>query len=226
MSTATDAGVASAGRDLALFHAAWGLLAALLLTALPGPLGWRILTATLAYHVALPLFARRRRRPEWLSLWSFLLPLGLLQILPDWYLVNRAGVLVFPDTGSPVVGTVPWFMAGLWVVALFPVLWLADAAFSRGGAIAGAVTAALASSAMFTAAEATLWAVPIWHARDVPQTAHVAHYLLWPELALGLSAWAAWRLSREAGWPLRLAAAATVMLVYQGNLTLGLAWLG
>jgi hypothetical protein len=215
-----------AAADLAVFYAAWGALAAVFLTALPAPLGWRILLATLAYHVALPVFARWRRRPDWIALWVFLLPLGVMQILPDWYLVNRPGVLVFPDTGSPVVGTVPWFMAGLWVVALFPVLWLADAADSRRGAGAGVVTAALASSAMFTAAEATLWAVPIWHARDVPQTAHVAHYLLWPELALGLSAWAAWRLCREADWPLRLAAAATVMLVYQGNLTLSLALLG
>ena len=217
-----DAGV----RPLAAFHAGWGLLSAVLLTALPLPMGWRILLATLAYHVGLPLYARRQGRPEWLARWRFLLPLGLLQILPDWYLVNRLGVLAFPDTGSPAFGTVPLFMAGLWVVPLFLVLCCGDAARARAGPGAGALAAAAASSLLFTAAEATLWALPIWQAVNVPRTFHVAHYLLWPELALGLSAWVAWRLCRDAGWRRRLAAAVAVMLIYQGNLTLSHALLG
>jgi hypothetical protein len=79
---------------------------------------------------------------------------------------------------------------------------------------------------LFSVAEATLWAVPIWYATGVPQTWHVAHYLLWPELCLGLSAWVSWRLCGRAAWPARLAGAAAVMLIYQGNLTLSHALLG
>ena len=174
--------------------------------------GRAILLLTLIYNAALPLWCLARRDRVSLSMWRFLLPLSVLMILPDAFLSAHLGVLVFPDTGSPFLGSVPVFMAGLWVIPLFLVL--------HAGESGGLPGAALASCLVFTAAEATLWAIPVWHAINVTTVAHVAVYLLVPETVLGLSAWLAWRQVGDCGLLLRLTAAFAVMTLYLGNVAL------
>jgi hypothetical protein len=78
----------------------------------------------------------------------------------------------------------------------------------------------LLSLVIFTLAEATLWAVPVWHAREVALLGHVAVYLLVPETLLGVSAWLAWRKTRDAGPAAQILAAAVVMVLYLGNCAL------
>ena len=213
-------------RDVLVFHALFVLVALAVLVLLPGGAGRQLLALVLAYHIALVTLAKAVDRPDWLALWSFLLPLSVLQVLPDWYLASAAGVLEFPDTGAPAIGPVPVFMAGLWVVPLFPIVYTAQWVCHRRGAFPALASAAVLSSVIFTLSEATLWQIPVWRAVGVAQTAHVAHYLLIPELALGPLAWLAFRHSRSHGLIQRLGAAAAVMLAYLGSAILFLAWLG
>ena len=197
---------------LGIFHGGFAVLcAAALLVAgeRPGP---AILALTVLYNIALPIACHFRGDRDSLAAWRFLLPLSVLMVLPDAFLAAHLKVLVFPDTGAPFLGPVPLFMAGLWVVPLFLVL--------QAGERWGAAGAALASLVIFTLAEATLWAVPVWQARDVAQIGHVAVYLVVPETVLGVSAWLAWRATRHAGPAIRTLAAASVMVLYLGNCAL------
>jgi len=213
-------------RDVFAFHALFVVVAIAVLFVSPGAVGPQLLMLVVAYHVVLVTFAKTTDRPDWLALWAFLLPLSVLQVLPDWYLASIAGVLVFPDTGAPAIGPVPVFMAGLWVVPLFPVVCAAQWVYQRRGAVHALATAAVLSSVFFTLSEATLWRIPVWHAVEVAQTAHIAHYLLIPEMLLGPTAWLAFRHSRRHGPILRVVAGAAVMLVYLGGVILCHAWLG
>ncbi len=206
---------------LLYFHLAFGLLCALVLLLLPGmPLGWRLVGLVAVYNIALPLAGVQLGHREWVEIWAFLLPLSVFQVLPDWFLSETLGVLVFPDTGSPFVGAIPVFMAGMWVIPLFLVLVAARRAASRWGQRGGMLAAAGASLAILVTSEATLWALPIWYAQNVFQIAHVALYLLVPEALLGLHAWLGfeWTRQRSLGW--RLAAAWSVMTLYTGGVAL------
>ena len=124
----------------------------------PPMLGLAVLALVIAYNLLLPLFARSSGHGHWFDLWWFLLPLSVCQVVPDWVLSQQLGILAFPDLGAPRIGTVPVYMAGMWVIPLFWVLLIA-----RGSpALAGAL-----SLLVFAAAE---WAAPrfgLWQPRHV-----------------------------------------------------------
>jgi hypothetical protein len=205
-------------RDAILLHALFALVAALALTLPLGMrVGSRLCGLVILYNVALPALAWRRGYAEWLQLWSFLVPLSALQVFPDWFLSTELDVLVFPDIGSPSVGPVPLFMAGLWTIPLFVIVLLGRriAARSRRNVVFASVVAA--SLLLFVGSEATLWRIPIWRAQNVATLAHVAIYLLVPEAVLGLSTLLAYESSlRRSIWR-KLAAAFAVMLLYLGG---------
>lgn len=203
------------------FHLAFG---ALCLVTLLAPLelatGVKITLLVLGYNFALPLLARRLGHDLWLSLWRFLLPLSILQILPDWFLSAQLGVLNFPETGAFYIGTVPAFMGGMWVIPLFLIVFVALQLEDQRDETSARWAAALVSLAVFVGAEATLWAVPIWHAQNVTQLAGVALYLLIPEALLGLHTYLAYKAVHSANTGLRLAAAFIVMTLYTGGVAL------
>lgn len=183
-----------------------------------GPLGWRILGLAVLFTCALVALTFTRRR-EWLPLTAFLVPLSAFQVLPDAFLSAVLGTLVFDETGGPRLGPVPLFMALLWTIPLFAALQVGLWAEGRWGARAGLGAAVAAASVVLLASEATLWALPIWHARGVWEVAHVAVYVALAEVVLGAAAWTAFRLvaARRADPVL---AAATVATLYTGALAL------
>ncbi len=112
-------------RDAVYLHLFFAIAATLMLTLPLGiSVGWRLCVLVLLYNVLVPLTAWLRQHPDWLTLWLFLLPLSLWQIFPDWFLSAVLGVLVFPDTGAPKIGNIPIFMAGLWTIPLFIIIFL------------------------------------------------------------------------------------------------------
>lgn len=207
-------------RDFIIFHVIFAIITALLLLIPLYALGWRILTAVAVYNVGLPLTAVRREHRDWLAIWTFVLPVSILQIFPDWFLSAELGILNFPDTGSPFIGSVPVFMGGMWAIPLFAIIYGALRAGEKWGRHAGIAAAALLSLVLFAGSEATLWAVPIWEAREVQQVAHIALYLLIPETLLGISALMAFRLTRQQTWWVKLTGAFAVMIIYLGNTAL------
>ena len=207
---------APAVRDALLFHAAFAGLAAGAL-ALPAPaLGWRLLALVVLYSVALPLVGRVRGHAAWVRMWAFCALVSLFQVLPDAFLATVLGSLDFPPTGGPRLGPVPLAMAGMWTIPLWVALFAARS-LTRDLRVRIA-WAALVGGVLFVGAEATLWAVPIWRATGVATAGPVALYVIGPEVLLGGVACFAELWTRAWRAPVRVAAAAGVMLVYLGAL--------
>jgi hypothetical protein len=134
--------------------------------------GKGLLILTLAYNVALPLFAIIRSHNEWLKLWIFLLPLSCGQVLPDWALVQIAGVLTFPDHGIlRIGGAVPINFMGLWIMLLFPITLISDSTQFPYFIVA------VLSFLLFAFWEWAAQPLQLWHAHNVPTIAGVAVYV-------------------------------------------------
>lgn len=208
------------------FLAAVALVAAAVL-ALPWPsLGVRVAIIVLAYHAGMLLVGRTVWGQGWARAWLVLAPLSVLMVAPDWFLSAELGTLVFPDTGAPFVGTVPVFMAGMWVMALFPLVLVAGWVEGRFGAPAGLAAAALAGAALFSAAERLAPLVPLWEPVGVEAAGGVAAYVLPAEVMLSA---AAWLLVRDSLWRSRTVTAIGVVAVpvaYTGALVLGWQFIG
>ena len=173
-------------------------------------LGLAVLALVVALNVLLPLFARNSGHGHWFDLWTFLLPLSVFQVVPDWVLSQLIGILSFPDLGAPRIGShVPVYMAGMWVIPLFWVLLVA-----RGSTLAAGVLALL----VFAASE---WAAPIfniWRPLNVGMHYGVADYVLLPEALFGWAAAHAYRQVGHGGLAAKIAAAAAVSVFYTGAL--------
>ncbi|MHA2206541.1 MAG: hypothetical protein ACXABL_08210 [Candidatus Thorarchaeota archaeon] len=94
-------------RDLVVAHIIFAIIAVIALLIPNSPIGARVLIAVIAYNVIIPVTAVRRGHKRWLEIWSFVLPISILQIFPDWYLTLQLDVLSFPVDGFPMIGEVP-----------------------------------------------------------------------------------------------------------------------
>jgi len=201
-----------AWRDALLFHVFFALAAGGVFFVLrPPELGWGLLGLVTVYNLLLPLIASRGGHREWLDLWIFLLPLSVLQVLPDWVLSQQFGILVFPDLGGPFIGAVPAYMAGMWVIPLFWIVWLAGRS---------TLTAALLALLFFAGAEWAAHPLQLWHAQHVGQFMGIAYYVLLPEMLLGWATAYAYEQTRESNPFARLGAVACVSSFYTGALVL------
>ena len=214
--------VTTTQRDLVVLHVAFAVVAAVVL--LPGgPVGWRSAVLLVVYDVALVVLARRRGDRELLRLWWFAAVLSLWQVLPDAFLVEGLDVLVFPDDGFPDLGPVTGVMAGLWTVPIVVVVAVATAAERRGGVRAGNLAAAAMAAVVFAGGEASLTAVGLWEARNVPQVAGVALYIVPAEVVLGVTAHRVFHAVRFRHGVAVIPATLLVSVVYTG--AAGLGWL-
>lgn len=175
--------------------------------------GWAVLACVVAYNVALPLVARSVGADELVSLWAFLLPLSVWQVLPDWVLVDLLGTLNFPDAGGPrVADAVPLAMAGMWVAPLFITVVLA-----RGSAWRGALFAVL----VFTGSELAAPVLGVWEPTGVArEVAGVAVYVPPAEAVLGAATVVAWEWGRTRSRPAQIGAGLVVATLYLGALVL------
>jgi hypothetical protein len=206
-------------RDAILLHTFFGVIVVLTLFISSGlSIGQRLCALVIVYNIMVPVVALLRRHHDWLAIWLFVFPLSLLQIFPDLFLSSVLGVIVFPDTGSPRVGDVPLFMGGLWIIPLFIIVLLGrrvQVRFTKNLAI---LAVCIASAVLFLGSEAVLWLIPIWYAHGVTVIAHVAIYLIVPEILLGLFTFLAFETFHIDMIWYRLGAAFTVMVIYLGNL--------
>lgn len=210
--------MASDIRDAIALHAAFALIAGGTL-ALPVPdLGWRLLGLVILYSVALPLLGWARGHSAWVPLWGFVALVSAFQVVPDAFLASVLGTLEFPDTGGPRLGTTPLAMAGMWTIPLWVSLFTARQ-LDRDDVRRGVGIAALVCGVVLVGSEATLWAVPIWHAAEgVTTIGRVAVYVIIPEVLLGAVTYLAYMSTRDLSWWIRFTAAGLVSLVYLGAL--------
>ncbi|MFB6374002.1 MAG: hypothetical protein ABEN55_13020, partial [Bradymonadaceae bacterium] len=124
---------------------------------------YAVWSTVVGYNLFLPAYFFRSGDREVVDLWAFLLPLSLLQVLPDWYLSAVQQTLVFPTASDTF--PVPLFMAGLWTLPLMVTtafgIWVAW----RWGTRLGYAAAIAAGLLVFGTGELALTRVGVWQAR-------------------------------------------------------------
>jgi hypothetical protein len=169
-------------------HVGFALTAVVVLW-LPVPAqGWRVLGLVVGYHVACVLTARLGNDPVLWRAWTILAPLSVLMVLPDWFLSDVLGTLSFTVEGGPYLGTVPLAMAGMWTIALMPVVGCAWWARERAGTPTAVAAAAAGGAVMFVGAELAAPVLGLWEPAGVATVAGIATYVLLPELVLSVAA--------------------------------------
>lgn len=212
-------------RDLVLLLVAFGAVCAAVLGLVEADRGQLILALMFGFHAALLALALARGHRHWLRWYAFLLPVSVLQILPDAMLAGVMGSLRFAVADVPHVGAVPVFMGGLWLIPLLIVGLVADQTRGSLGNAGSTLFAASLGLALFTVSEWMAWHIPIWNAVGVSSTWHVAHYVLLPEAWLCATVVGLERGTRGHGWPTRLVCAPLIALSYAGALAVSYWWL-
>lgn len=208
--------------DLLLMHIVFAIPTALIIAGLQDvAIGARLLVVVILYNVLLPLWSVKRKHPEWLEIWTFTFPLSILQIFPDWFLASQLNVLEFPLDGFPMIGEIPIYMGGLWVIPLFLIVLIGLESEKKKGVEFGFFAVLIMSLLLFGGSEATLWMLGSWSAVNViGMIGHVAAYIIIPEILLGLSTYIGFMYLRDKTIWARLTGAYAIMVFYIGNASL------
>ena len=208
-------------RDAVLLHFIF-MIACVVVLALPGSMtvGVRMFVLVVLYNVITPMVGLRFPKENWFKIWVFAFLTSLFQVLPDWFLSSQLEILIFPDDGFPKIGEVSGYMAGLWTIPLFMLIFIGKRIQTRFSQLTALWVVALASLLIFGISEETMWMIPSWHAVNVSMIGHVAVYLVIPEIILGLSAFLAYESIRDHTYWLTIPTAFLVMLLYTGSLSI------
>jgi hypothetical protein len=207
-------------------HGAFALLAIAVLALPLGQTGVKVLGLVVVYNIAVPVVARRTRDDALWITWAVLAPMSVLMVLPDWFLSAVLGTLDFPNTGAPYIGTMPLFMAGMWTIALLPLMMIGRVVeAARGTAVAFAVVAA-SGLALFIAAEWLAPAIPLWEPVGVSMALGIAVYVLLPELGLCVATYELVRGARRRPLPATVGGIIAVPFMYLGMLATSYQFLG
>lgn len=204
-------------RHIAGFHLLYLAVGALFYSLDGLTVGQATWIVVITYNVSLPTYFFQRGDLEVVEIWSFLLPLSLLQIIPDWYLVDIQQTLVFPTATGPL--PVPIFMAGLWTFPLMLTTVTGLYLHRRNGLLAGYASAIAAGILVFGAGELVLTDVGVWRADRVLEVRGLAAYILPAELLLvAATLYAYEQVEWRSPWH-RISASPIIMLMYLGAAT-------
>jgi hypothetical protein len=184
---------------------------------LPVEIGLRLFILVVVYNILIPLVAYARRHVNWIPLWAFSFILSIFMVMPDWYLADVLGTLVFPPDGFPKIGAVSSYMAGLWAIPIFIILFVGNVVRSRKTERWGYLAVILLSLLIFLVAEETMWTLPSWYAVGVMMIGHVAIYIIIPEVLLGVSTFMCYLNVRNRSYIWWVFGAFVVMVFYIGN---------
>ncbi|MHA2298015.1 MAG: DUF6989 domain-containing protein [Candidatus Hodarchaeales archaeon] len=208
----------SSERDALIVHVVFTVLCVIVLfIPLEITVGLRLFILVVAYNLMIPLVSFARGHEDWLSIWSYVIVLSILQVFPDWYLSAQLDVLVFPNDGFPKIGTVSGYMAGLWAIPLFMILFIGLRLRVRYKDRITYLGIAIASLLVFGLSEETLWVLPAWHAQNVLKVDHIAVYIIVPEILLGMTTFWSYEYVKEKEYWFRVIMAFLIMILYLGN---------
>jgi len=207
-------------RDAIFLHLLFTIACVAVLTLpLDMAVGLKMAVLVVLYNIAVPLVGIRYPKEEWFHIWIFALLISIFQVIPDWFLSAQLGVLVFPDDGFVRIGDVSAYMAGLWAIPLFMIIFIGKRFRDRFSQHAAIYAVVVSSLLIFMMSEETMWMIPSWHAVNVTMIRHIAVYLIIPEIILGLSAFLAYETLQEQSYWLKIPAAFLVMVLYTGGLS-------
>jgi hypothetical protein len=139
-------------------------------------------------------------------------------VFPDWYLAETLNALQFPVDGFPMIGgSIPIYMAGLWSIPFFVILFIGDQVQKRKSIPFTYGIVAIFSLLIFGISELTLVYLPSWTATVIGMTGNLAWYIIIPEILLGLSAFICYNIIKDKKIWMNITAAFIVMIFYIGN---------
>lgn len=209
-----------------VFHVGFAIVAVAGLVIPVPALGLRVLLLTVGYSIGIVVMAVRTRDQVLTSFWCALAPMSVLMVLPDWFLSAELGTLVFPDTGAPYIGTMPIFMAFMWVIALLPVMLIGWVVEQSRGLVTALVVVVAAGLALFTLAEFFAPVLPLWYPQGVTEVAGVAPYVLLPEAGLTLATYVLVRGARTRSRWATAGGVIAIPFMYLGMLCTSLQFIG
>lgn len=110
---------------------------------------------------------------QWLSIVTFVWPLSVFMLFPDWFLSAVLGVLEFTDDGAPRVDTINLAMAGMWCIPLFVSTYVGHRAAARRQrrlqkkSAEGAFVAGVTGLVIFCSSEYLAPTLGLWHPIEV-----------------------------------------------------------
>jgi hypothetical protein len=203
-----------------LIHIIFAVLAAitLLVTIPTATVSGKMLVLVLIYNGLIVVEFYTKGYEDWKSIWVFAFIMSLLMVFPDWYLAETLGALQFPDDGFPMIGgSIPLYMAGLWSIAFFIILFIGQEVQSRKSEGIAYGLVSVFSVMIFVLAELTLVYLPSWTATVIGMTGNLAWYIVIPELFLGLSAFVCYNIVKGKKIWMTILGAFTVMILYIGS---------
>ncbi|GBF49830.1 putative membrane protein [Leptospira ryugenii] len=142
-----------------------------------------------------------------------------MMVVPDWFLSGVLSVLVFPEDGFAKIGTVSAYMAGLWSIPLFVLVYTGIKLEERSVSIIGTcLWVAFLSVVVFGLSEAFSNELGSWYAQNVKMSYGIAHYVLVPEMILSVATYLAYQgFSTSPLW-MQIPISFLIMVQYAGSL--------
>ncbi|MFX0020826.1 MAG: DUF6989 domain-containing protein [Candidatus Hermodarchaeota archaeon] len=191
-----------------------------LIIPITGFMGIKLFILVVIYNIIIPIYGYLRKYSEWLNIWLFALLLSLFQIWPDWFLSAELGILVFPEDGFIKIGTVSLYMAGLWAIPVFLIIYTGSKIKKRYSQLITYLGVGILSLLIFGLAEQTMWMLQSWYAQNVIMIGHLALYIIIPEIILGITTYYYFILIQEKKHQLKIPATFIVMVIYLGSAVL------
>ncbi len=166
-------------QDFIIIHLIF-IIACVLVILIPpsGYMGVKLFTLVIIYNIVIPLFGYLRHHSEWIKVWLFTFIISIFQIWPDWFLSAELGILEFPEDGFIKIGTVSLYMAGLWVIPLFIIIFTGLYLQEKVSNVAIYLIVALLSLIIFGSAEQTIWMLESWYPQNVTMIGNLAIYII------------------------------------------------
>ncbi|NVM35716.1 MAG: hypothetical protein HWN81_08980 [Candidatus Lokiarchaeota archaeon] len=205
-------------QDFLIIHFVFAAICVLiLLIPISGSNGIKLFILVVIYNIIIPLFAYFRNHSEWINIWLFVFILSLFQVWPDWFLSAELDILVFPEDGFIKIGTISLYMAGLWAIPLFLIIFIVSYLQENYSILRVYLVVAFLSLIIFGLAEQAIWMLESWYAQNVIMIGHLALYIIIPEIILGIITFYGYNLILDKNHLLKIPVAFTIMLLYLGS---------
>lgn len=203
--------------DIIFIHVLYAILCAIILLV-PLSLGLRLSFLIVIYIITIPIISMVRGYSEWRTIWLFSLILSLFQFFPDWFLSAQLNILAFPDDNFIKIGSVSIYMAGLWTIPLFMIIFLGYRTDTRlNNNFYSYLIVAIASLLIFGLSEQFLSIS--WHAQNVFMVSNIAIYIIIPEILLGITTYWMYLQTKEKFLLEKISGAFLIMILYLGNVS-------
>ena len=203
--------------DFMVIHALFSAVCVIVLLIPIIPIGIKLFLLVLLYNIIIPVFGTIRKHSSWFKMWLFALILSLFQVWPDWFMASQLNTLIFPSDGFIKIGSVSGYMAGLWAIPFFIIIYLGTILKNKYSEKIKYIFIGLLSLLIFGIAEQTMWLLGSWHAINVTLIGYGAIYIIIPEIILGLTCFYAYEWSLERSITTKITIAFLTMIIYLGN---------